>query len=115
MKGELHGSAEFRRLNPHLFGMGGLPAAVRKQDKAAALDQEPSRTQASVSGLAYRVAIIRSGQRILDGDNLQGAYKSLRDAIAWTLGADDSDEIIAWEYGQIKSEKQGTIVRIERL
>lgn len=36
----------------------------------------------------------------LDGDNLQAAFKALRDGVAARLGVDDADPRVTWEYGQ---------------
>jgi hypothetical protein len=36
----------------------------------------------------------------LDDDNLQGALKAVRDAVAVWLGRDDADKSIAWTYAQ---------------
>lgn len=54
--------------------------------------------------------------KLLDSDNLAGGgLKSLRDAIAASLGLDDSDKFIIWEYGQFYSNREGVLVRIEQL
>ena len=47
-----------------------------------------------------RVRLTRVGKALLDGDNLQGAFKHVRDEIARLLKLDDADPRIAWEYGQ---------------
>lgn len=36
----------------------------------------------------------------LDGDNLAGALKGCRDAVADWLGIDDRDPLVRWEYQQ---------------
>lgn len=43
----------------------------------------------------------------LDGDNLQGALKAIRDAVAQWLGVDDSDARIEWVYRQERGEISG--------
>lgn len=50
-------------------------------------------------------------QRDFDGDNLQSAFKAIRDGIADALGTNDGNKRLAWEYAQKKGEKPG--VRIE--
>ncbi len=51
--------------------------------------------------LPVSVKLCRVGQRKLDGDNLQGALKHVRDGIADWLGVDDGDESkVSWEYSQ---------------
>jgi len=65
--------------------------------------------------LPCTVHLIRIGRK-LDSDNLQGAFKYIRDAIAELLvpglatGRADDDERITWEYAQ---EKGKVGVRIE--
>ncbi len=46
------------------------------------------------------VTIIRIAPRALDGDNLQGACKAIRDGIADAPGVDDRDEEVRWYYAQ---------------
>ena len=38
----------------------------------------------------------------LDGDNLQGSLKAVRDAVAGWFGIDDKSPLIEWEYAQRK-------------
>lgn len=40
------------------------------------------------------------GGRGLDSDNLQGACKAVRDAVAQWLGVDDASDQVRYEYGQ---------------
>jgi hypothetical protein len=60
--------------------------------------------------LPCTVRLIRISQRELDGDNLQGAFKYVRDAIADNLipglkpGRADGDPRITWEYDQEKGK-----------
>lgn len=46
------------------------------------------------------VTITRIGKRKLDGDNLQGSAKAVRDSIADALEIDDGDDRITWRYEQ---------------
>jgi hypothetical protein len=46
----------------------------------------------------------RTGRKTLDDDNLQRAFKALRDRLAEWIGCDDGDERITWKYTQ----RQGT-------
>lgn len=41
----------------------------------------------------------------LDGDNLQGALKAVRDQVAAFLDRDDADPSIAWSYAQRRGAK----------
>lgn len=53
-------------------------------------------------GLPCIVTLTRVGARKLDGDNLQGAMKAVRDGVADCLGVPDNDPRIEWRYGQAK-------------
>ena len=46
------------------------------------------------------VTITRIGPRRLDGDNLQGACKYVRDQIAAQVGPDDGSSFYTWVYKQ---------------
>lgn len=61
------------------------------------------------------VTILACRNRLIDDDNLAAGFKPLRDAIAETLGIDDSDPRVRWEPRQIESTKEETIVRIATL
>jgi len=50
--------------------------------------------------LPCSVRLTRVGPKVLDGDNLQSAFKATRDAIARRLGVDDGDSRIRFEYEQ---------------
>lgn len=60
------------------------------------------------------ITITRRAPRQLDGDNLVGGCKQLRDAIAELLGrkGDAERDGLEWEYRQEKGEKM-TIITIE--
>jgi hypothetical protein len=63
-----------------------------------------------------RVRITRVGGRTLDGDNLQGGCKQLRDAIAAALGRRGDSDVdgLAWEYCQRPAapEEAGTLIEL---
>ena len=82
-----------------------LPALVRGEQVAA---DGPRR-------VAVRVHLVQLRRRLLDAhDNLAFAAKPLVDAIAASLGVDDADPRIRWEYAQAKTRGQeGVIVRME--
>lgn len=67
----------------------------------------------------FRVTLTRLGARTLDEDNLQSAFKRIRDAVAKHLGHDDNPgSPISWVYKQEASVKyrdpnQGFRLRIE--
>lgn len=60
------------------------------------------------------VSLIGLRARTLDDDNYVGACKHLRDAIAATLGLDDGDKRISWQYQQLQTKgREGVLVHIE--
>ena len=44
--------------------------------------------------------MVRLGGRAMDGDNLAGAFKAVRDAVATFLGVDDADPRVKWSCRQ---------------
>ena len=62
----------------------------------------------------WRVCTTRVGLRLLDSDNLAGAAKHVRDAVATWLGTGDGvTSPVDWEVAQRKAKTYGCIVRIE--
>lgn len=59
-----------------------------------------ARLGAEVASLGGVVTLTRVAPRRLDDDNLRGAFKAARDAVAAVLGVDDGDPRVRWEYGQ---------------
>jgi hypothetical protein len=61
-------------------------------------------------GMRLVVTLTRFAARTLDDDNLRGAFKAVRDAVAAYFHLDDADKRIAFEYAQ---EKAGvSLVRV---
>jgi hypothetical protein len=50
------------------------------------------------------VTLTRISPRKLDDDNLQGAFKGVRDEVADWLGVDDGDSRVTWLYAQRKGK-----------
>lgn len=61
-----------------------------------------------------RVTLVRVGPRALDGDNLQGALKAVRDAVAGKMGVDDGGPLVEWAYAQERGD-YAVKVRVELL
>lgn len=64
------------------------------------------------------VTFTRHGMRLLDDDNLAGAYKAVRDVVAEVLGVDDGDtERVRWAYRQeaVKRADTRTTITIEEV
>lgn len=76
-----------------------------------------ARTRKSRKGkLAFRITIIAVGPELLDDDNCSTGSKALRDAIAASLGVDDGDGRIRFEYGSVYTAGQpGCIVHIHEV
>lgn len=64
-----------------------------------------------------RVGLTRIAARKLDDDNLRGALKAHRDAVAQWLGVDDADPRVEWSYAQEKGapKRQALRITIEEL
>ena len=60
-----------------------------------------------------RVTLKRIGKRLLDDDNLQGAFKHVRDGVADALGIDDGSLRYRWVYVQEKGPKYGVEIEIQ--
>jgi len=59
-----------------------------------------ARLCADVRALGGVVLLTRVAPRRLDDDNLRGAFKAARDAVAAVLGVDDGDPRVRWAYDQ---------------
>ena len=64
-------------------------------------------------GLPLRVTLTRVAPRALDGDNAQGALKSVRDGVADALGVDDRTPLVTWVYAQRRGKPREYGVEIE--
>jgi hypothetical protein len=62
----------------------------RQYAQAVALDSEST----------WEITLTRLSPRKLDGDNLQGRFKGVRDQVAYELGMDDGDPRLVWTYAQ---------------
>lgn len=63
--------------------------------------------------LPCTVTLTRIAPRALDGDNLQGALKAVRDEIAAAIGVDDGDPGYTWRYAQKRGKPREYAVRVE--
>ena len=75
----------------------------KKQKDAVRLLLKPLIRGFSVDG-KITITLTRYGKRKLDTDNLAGAFKAVRDAIAKLLGIDDGSERLVWKYEQKKGD-----------
>ena len=80
---------------------------------AVALLRMPVKPRIPTRDAPLRVKLIRLAPRKLDSDNLAGAMKHVRDAVAKMLCVDDgNEELVTWEVAQERMSG-GTAVRIE--
>lgn len=121
MKLPVYVSEATKRRNPSLYPLAGLQSPKSKPDSGDGSQGTVPRKEEGKSRLGtvpkLRVTFIRVCRRtITDSDNLPPAYKWTRDAIAASLGRDDRDDLIQWEYHQLQTRgREGTIVKIELL
>lgn len=110
----LNVSESVKKRNPDLFApVGAVESAERKRCPASALEREPQGKQGCRNGLVLVVSLIACRKRVADDDNLVAGCKPLRDAIARSVGIDDGDKRLRWEYGQIVGTgPEGVIVKI---
>ena len=116
MKPEFANASDtFKRLNPHLFGVGAVEAGEPKPIVASALVGGGAQRQKS-GAVLVRISLVAHRRRLTDDDNNTGSFKPLRDAIARSIGIDDGDARIAFECGQVETKGQeGVTVKIETL
>jgi hypothetical protein len=107
-------SASFKARNPQLYPVGRLQNSQPKSTTPQALARFTEEQQRRAQSLGVCISIITLRRRLLDSDNLVGSCKPLRDAIARSIGLDDGDKRLRWQYEQFETKgRQGTIVRIE--
>ena len=110
-------SESVRKRNPELYGpdLGRLANPKRQQSQRS--QSQDRVVESGQTSMAYRVFIVSIRKKLVDEhDNLRTGAKPLVDTISATLGFDDADPRISWEYGQIKTTgKPGTIIKIERI
>ena len=79
--------------------------AARVRDERFAVGLVLNTCHDRPEGPCYVVTLTRCApSRGLDGDNLQGALKAVRDEVAAWLGLDDGSPLVTWEYAQRRGE-----------
>jgi hypothetical protein len=96
--------------------LGGVEAGRAEQAPARALDGgRPERVGGSC-GVAARVVLVAYRHRRLDPDAVAFSFKPLTDAVASTLGVDDDDPRVEWEWRQVQTDgAEGVAVRVEEV
>lgn len=72
-------------------------------------------THKALRGIQFpaTIRLTRIAPRALDGDNLQGALKHVRDGVADRIGVDDRDPTVTWLYDQRRGEPHEYAVLVE--
>ena len=65
--------------------------------------------------LPLAISFTRIGKRELDSDNLQSAFKKIRDKVASILLVNDGDKRITWDYKQEIGKSYAVRIRIKQL
>lgn len=65
------------------------------------------------SGLRVTLTRIAPSNGLDPDDNLRSALKWVKDGVAKTLGVDDRDPVIKWDYDQKRGSEYAVHVRIE--
>jgi len=96
--------------------VGELRHTERKPDTLPALDRSKKAHRRSKRGVVICVKIISVRRRPTDLDNCIAGAKGLRDSIAKSIGLDDNDPQLRWEYDTIiTTGATGTQVLISKL
>ena len=103
---------------------GEAPSSLNLREHWAAKSDRHKAIQSKVRLVAPRwqgpapvcIRLTRTGYRRLDGDNLQGALKAHRDAVAAQLRIDDATPLVEWQYEQVTdSDEKNHGVAVEIL
>jgi hypothetical protein len=78
-----------------------LPDPKRKSGTLSPLVRSQKKHAGRKRSVAICVAIVSYRNRPIDSDNLSSGAKPVRDAIARSLGLDDGDKRITWQYETI--------------
>jgi len=100
--------------NHHLFDLDPVLPPVGKSSPPDALVKSPRPQRRRRGRVEVIVTIITCRTRCLDDDNAaSGGTKALRDIIAKSIGYDDGDSRIRFEYSQCQTVGQtGCLVKI---
>jgi hypothetical protein len=99
-----------------ILTLGAVRAPELQPNEVPALVGKSQIHEADKRGLVVCVTIIRFGHKLFDEDNLVAGAKPLRDAVATSLGVDDADPRILWQYAQVTTGGRfGTLVKIDEL
>lgn len=63
--------------------------------------------------LPATIRFTRYSFQTLDTDNLAGAFKAIRDALASEIGIDDGSPLVDWQYAQVQINKRDIYFTVE--
>lgn len=94
--------------------LGGLASNRPESNALQTLVRCVQKPTSGPQGVALRITLIAFRKRLLDQhDTVAYSFKPLTDAIAFTLGLDDADKRLRWEYLQVVTRgRTGVIVMI---
>jgi len=100
-------------INAGLFAVSPPENPKRERHPLSTLDKKSNGEFRRKTAVGYCVTIVSFRHKELDDDNLIAGAKSLRDAIATSLGVDDRDKRLSWEYHQVITRgAEGTLVNV---
>lgn len=94
-----------------------LETCCAKLPEVQALVSRVQKPAGGTQGMGFRITCIAFRKRLLDAhDAVAYSFKPLTDAIAESIGLDDADPRLSWQYGQQQTKgSEGVIVIIEEL
>jgi len=108
-----------KRRNPELYGgnaVGAGKITSPERNKVLPLVGAVKAQRQRTGQVVICVTFLACRHRELDSDSNVYSIKPLRDAVAATLGIDDADARVRWQYAQVQTRGQeGVLVRIETI
>lgn len=106
-----------KQKSPHPLPFYSVETSCPKPVEARPLDEgKEKRGRSKVGMVKCRVRLTAFRKRLLDPDAVAFACKPLTDTIADSLGIDDADPRVAWEWSQVQTRGvEGVVVTIEAL
>ena len=102
--------------NAAYHALGKLAPAKQERHKVQPLDGGGKLRKQSSGGVAVVISLIAFRHREIDDDACIYSLVPLRDAIAASLGLDDADKRIKFQYSQVVTRgNEGVLVAIESL
>lgn len=100
-----------------LFGQvkKGIPSARAQKEQAYFGTWKLKRWVGDVPPSRAVVRLTRHAPRVMDDDNLRGCLKAVRDGVAMSIGVDDGDPGVQWEYAQELSDDYAVRVEVRIL